>query len=131
MPDHPYTLVLFDGTCGLCNGFVDFLLARDRAKRLRFAPLQGETGLRFAARVPGIDSVIVVENDRLHLRSDGALLALSRLGGPWRAAVLLRAVPRVLRDAVYGVVARHRYRWFGRRAACRMPTRDEQDWFLL
>ncbi len=126
----PPTLVLFDGECGLCNGFVDFLLARDRAHRLQFGALQGDTGIRWAAQVNGGDSVIVVEGDRVYLRSTGALVALAQLGGLWRAAAMLRLVPPPLRDAVYAIVARNRYRWFGKRASCRVPTPAEQARFV-
>lgn len=128
--DRSPILVLFDGHCGLCNGFVDFLLARDHARRLRFAPLQGETGSRYAAEAEGVDSVIVVHDGQRYLHSTGALVALSQLGGLWRAAAWLRAVPRGLRDVVYRFVARHRYAWFGKRAMCRVPSEAERPWFL-
>ena len=126
----PHTLVLFDGECGLCNGFVDFLLSHDRARRLRFGALQGATGSQWAAAVQGVDSVIVVDGGRVYLRSTGALVALTCLGGAWRAAAILRLVPPFLRDAVYTIVARNRYRWFGTRASCRMPTPAERAWFV-
>lgn len=122
--------MLFDGECGLCNGFVDFLLARDRDHRLRFGALQGETGARWAAQVNGGDSVIVVDGDHVYLRSTGALVALARLGGLWRAAAMLRFVPPPLRDLVYAIVARNRYRWFGKRASCRVPTPAERMRFV-
>ncbi len=124
------TLVLFDGECGLCNGFVDFLLAHDRARRLRFGMLQGETGGRWVAQTGGADSVIVIDGGRPQLRSTGAIVALTRLGGVWRLAAGLRLVPPVVRDAVYATIARHRYRWFGRRAQCRVLTDAERAWFV-
>ncbi|HKP95354.1 MAG TPA: thiol-disulfide oxidoreductase DCC family protein [Fibrobacteria bacterium] len=137
-------IVLFDGLCGLCNGFVDFALARDRRGRYRFAALQGETAasLRESGGAPpaspvtyGPDadplrSMLLWENGVLHRKSDAALRVLGGLGGPWALARLLLAVPRFLRDAVYDFVARNRYRWFGKRETCRMPSPAERKRFL-
>jgi predicted DCC family thiol-disulfide oxidoreductase YuxK len=126
----PYTLVFFDGVCGLCNGFVDFLIRRDGARALRFAPLQGSTAARFDQLPRGLDSVVVVDGHRVLVKSDAALCALSRLGGAWRLWTVARIVPRRVRDAVYDVIAQNRYAWFGRREACRIPTPDDSLWLL-
>ncbi|HJR34151.1 MAG TPA: DCC1-like thiol-disulfide oxidoreductase family protein [Gemmatimonadales bacterium] len=126
-------LIYYDGYCGLCDRFVQFVLRRDRAARYRFAPLQGSTAQE---RVPATldprtsQTVILEEGDRFRVRSDAALAILSGLGGPWRLAGLLRVIPRPLRDAIYDLVARNRERWFGRRAECRVPQPDERDRFL-
>ena len=139
-PNPARPVLFFDGHCGLCNTFVDFVLARDRAVRFRFSPLQGETAARLvpddAVRPVSADdpapprSVVLCEEGAVFRRSDAALRALAGLGGAWRAVHLLRAVPRPLRDAAYGFVARHRYRWFGRREVCRMPGPGERERFL-
>lgn len=139
-PDAARSILFFDGHCGLCNTFVDFVIARDRATRFLFSPLQGEAAARLvpddAARAtPGDDgapprSVVLYEGGAVFRRSEAALRVLEGLGGAWRAVRLLRVVPGPLRDAVYDFVARHRYRWFGRRAACRMPGTDERERFL-
>ena len=126
----PPTLVLFDGVCGLCNRFVDTLLTRDRAQRLRFAPLQGTTAAAYTHHAPAADTVIVVEGDVVLMRSDAAITALTRLGGLWSFAALLGVVPGFVRDAVYAFVARHRLAWFGTREACRLPTPAERAVFL-
>lgn len=126
-------IIYFDGFCGLCDRFVQFVLRRDRAARYRFAPLQGSTA---GERVPpSLDprtsqTVILEDAGRFRVRSDAALAILSGLGGPWRLAGLLRVIPRPLRDAIYDLVARNRERWFGRRAECRVPQPDERDRFL-
>ena len=126
-------LIYYDGYCGLCDRFVQFVLRRDRAARYRFAPLQGSTAQE---RVPATldprtsQTVILEEGDRFRVRTDAALAILSGLGGPWRLAGLLRVIPRPLRDAIYDLVARNRERWFGRRAECRVPQPDERDRFL-
>lgn len=126
-------LIYYDGLCGLCDRFVQFVLRRDRAARYRFAPLQGSTARE---RVPVTldprtsQTVILEEGGRFRVRSDAALAILSGLGGAWRLTTLLRVIPRPVRDAVYDLVARNRNRWFGRRAECRVPPPDERDRFL-
>jgi len=136
----PPAWVLYDGTCGLCDRTVRWLLARDRAGALRFATLEGATGGAVRARHPGLppadETIVLVEaperpGERVRLRSDAVLAALARLGGGWRlASSSLRLVPRPLRDAAYRFVARRRTRWFGRLAACRVPTPAERARFL-
>ena len=126
-------IVYYDGLCGLCDRFVQFVLRRDRGARYRFAPLQGNTAQE---RVPATldpqasQTVIFEEEGRFRVRSDAALAVLAGLGGAWRLTALLRVIPRPVRDAVYDAVARHRHRWFGRRAECRVPEPDERDRFL-
>ena len=125
--------VYYDGYCGLCDRFVQFVLRRDRAARYRFAPLQGSTaGERVPASLdPRASQTVILEDaGRFRVRSDAALAILSGLGGAWRLAGLLRVIPRPLRDAIYDLVARNRERWFGRRAECRVPQPDERDRFL-
>lgn len=126
----PHTLVFFDGECGLCNGFVDFLMQHDHAQGLRYAPLQGATAARFTRLPRDLDSVVVVDGDHVLVKSDAALTALARLGGVWRWSAVARVIPRVLRDAIYDVIARHRYAWFGKREACRVPAPREARVFL-
>ena len=124
------TIVFFDGVCGLCNGFVDFLVQHDHDRRLRYAPLQGETAATLTQLPRTLDSVVVVDGQQVLTKSDAALTVLTLLGGPWRLATLARVVPRSIRDAVYDTIARNRYRWFGQQASCRVPTPDEAAWFL-
>jgi len=108
-------ILFYDGHCGMCHGFVRFLLARDRARRFVFAPLQGET---FAAMVPAAeratlpDSMVVRTTDgRLLVRSEASLHVLDTLGGGWRVlAAMLRPVPRQIRDAAYRAIAAIRHR---------------------
>jgi GMP synthase-like glutamine amidotransferase/predicted DCC family thiol-disulfide oxidoreductase YuxK len=136
-PAKPNPVIFFDGYCGLCNGFVDFMMARDPKVVFRFAPLQGETA---NARVPedavpydapgDPRSIVFWESYRIHRRSDAVLRALPLLGGVWKLTVVLRVIPRPLRDLVYDFIARHRYRWFGRRETCRLPGPGERERFL-
>jgi len=132
--------ILFDGTCNLCDGWVRWLLPRDRRSCLRYGALQGASAAAIRRRHPELPSadetIVLVEApgspaERVRVRSGAVLAALARLGGGWRIlAALLRLVPRPLRDAVYGFVARRRQRWFGRRDACRAPAPAERARFL-
>jgi len=126
------TVLYFDGVCGLCNRFVDWLIRHDREGRLRYAPLQGRTAAASlpAEDVDGLPTVLLARNGRVSRRSTAAIGAVAMLGGPWRAVSVLKAVPRPLRDAVYDGIARRRYGWFGRREACRLPTEAERHLFL-
>ena len=138
VPAEP-SIVLFDGVCGLCSRFVQFALRRDRAGGLRFAPLQGDA----AARVLGPagpdtahpDSVAVIvapgtAEQRVLWRSEAVLHVLEQLGGAWRLALILFLVPRPLRDWVYDRVAVVRYRLFGQRDSCMVPTERDRARFL-
>lgn len=128
-------IVLFDGHCNLCSGVVDFLIRRDPRGVLRFASLQSAAGQRLLV-AHGIpvpeepDTMVLIDGDRALVRSSAALATTQYLRFPWPLARVAIVVPRVLRDAVYAVVARNRYRWFGRSAACRLPTPDLRSRFL-
>lgn len=129
--EHP--IVFYDGDCGLCDRFVRWMLRKDRRRHYRFAPLQGETArrmVRVEADHSGLWSVVLVDGRGEHRRSDATLRAVAGLGGGWRAAGWLLLIPAALRDRVYRLVARHRYRWFGRAPACALPGPDERGRFL-
>jgi predicted DCC family thiol-disulfide oxidoreductase YuxK len=125
-------VIYFDGYCGLCNGFVDFVLARDRTRRFRFAPLQGSTARARFGDPGAVDptTILLEEGGTVFERSTAALRIITTLGGVWRGVDLLRLVPRVIRDAVYDWIARNRYGWFGKRDTCRLPTLEERAVFL-
>ena len=126
--------IVFDGVCVLCNGWVDFLLARDRRGRYRFAAMQSPAGRRLLAahRLDPDDPVsfLLVDTAGAHTDSDAIVRVLTGLGGPWRLAGLARLLPRGLRDRLYRWLARHRYRWFGRRPTCRLPDPAHAARFL-
>lgn len=130
----PPPVIVFDGVCMLCSGWVRFLLGRDGGRH-RFAAMQGPTG-RALLDSHGLDpddpvSFLLVEGARAYTDTDAIIRVLARLGGPWRAlAAALRCLPRGLRDASYRLLARHRYRLFGRRQACTVPDPDSHARFL-
>ncbi len=131
-PDHP--VLLFDGVCNLCNGVVQFLIPRDPAGRIKYAPLQSEAGRELVERTElstdGLDSVILVEAGRAYTKSAAVIRVAELLGYPYRFARVGRLVPRAVRDAVYDFVAANRYDWFGKKDRCMVPDEDVSDRFL-
>ena len=129
----PGPVVLYDGECGLCHRSVKFLLARDR-QQLWYAPLQGETAARLRAAHPEIpatlESVVLVDGGRVHLRSKAFLYGARYLTRPWRWAYHVRWLPAFLLDLLYRVIARIRYRVWGRFDACTVPTTDQRAHLL-
>lgn len=126
-------LVLFDGVCNLCNGAVRFILKRDRAGYFSFASLQSAAAGRALAEhglAPALNSIVLIEGGRLYQSSDAVLRIARRLGAPWSWAYAAVVVPRPLRDWLYRIIARNRYRWFGRREACMLPTPELRGRFL-
>ena len=145
---HP--ILLYDGVCGLCNRAVQFILKRDQRGEFRFAPLQGPLANRILRAhgkdLSDLDTIYVVVNcdvmkkegsgegksgETLLARSDAALFVLRELGGVWRiGAWFLRSMPRGIRDWGYGLIARNRYRVFGRYDVCPVPARGVRARFL-
>lgn len=129
---HKAKIVFFDGVCHLCNGFVDSMITLDTNHTFYFAPLQGETAQKLlpAQDRAQLNSVIYYESEKLFYSSTAILKILIGLGGVFRIFKLFWAVPRPLRDFIYGIVARNRYRWFGEREFCRLPKPEERSYLL-
>jgi predicted DCC family thiol-disulfide oxidoreductase YuxK len=129
MVNPPGPVVLYDGECGLCPRSVKFLIARDRGQ-LYYAPLQGETAAALRARHPEIpttlESVVLVDAGRVHLRSKAFLFGARYLTRPWRWAYALRWLPGFVLDLGYRVVARLRYRIWGKLDRCQRPNVEQQ-----
>ena len=132
-------LVLFDGVCGLCDRLVQFLLEHDRRGVFRFAPLQGPTGKSAVERSGGnpedLTTFYVWANfrtphARVLVKSDAALFVARELSWPWKGVAVARVVPRVLRDALYDLIARTRYRLFGRYEVCLAPRPEFRGRFM-
>ncbi|MGZ0171370.1 MAG: thiol-disulfide oxidoreductase DCC family protein [Planctomycetales bacterium] len=127
------SILFFDGVCGLCNRFVDFMLKHDRHGRVFLAPLQGSTAASLLPEdvVRGLDTVVFLDGERCHFRSSAIVRIFWKLSGPWRIlGTLLWLIPKPLRDLAYKIVARSRYRLFGQKETCRLPTPDERARFL-
>lgn len=127
-------VVLFDGLCNFCAGSVRFIIRRDPNKRFAFAALQSATGRKFLEScglpLDSLSTFVLIEGGRTYTRSDAAVRIARHLGGLWTILSLLRFIPRPLRNGVYDWIAHRRYRWFGRRDACLVPTPEEKERFL-
>jgi len=121
-------IIVFDAMCVLCSANAAFVLRHDRAGRFRLASMQGEAGAalyrRFGIDPANPETLIVVEGDNVLRDSDAMLAIWAGLDRPWNALAALRIVPRKLRDPIYRWAARHRYRLFGKRSACWIPTAE-------
>lgn len=133
---HPVarSLILYDGICHLCNGFVRFIIKRDPQQNFQFGYLQSDSVRRIlehhAASPEGPDSVILIEGDKIYTRSTAALRIARRLRGGWPLCYGLIILPAWIRDSVYDLVGRHRYRLFGKSDACILPAPEHQGRFL-
>jgi predicted DCC family thiol-disulfide oxidoreductase YuxK len=132
--ERPQPIVLYDGTCGLCHRSVRFIVRHERDRELQFAPLQGPTAAALRARLPRIpdelSTVVLVDGDRVHLRSKAFLYAARHLRAPWRWAYAFRWFPAIVLDLGYRVIARIRYRVWGRADQCELPAPDQRARFL-
>jgi predicted DCC family thiol-disulfide oxidoreductase YuxK len=127
-------IVLYDGVCGLCDRSVQLILRNDRRGRFRFAALQSDAGKalldRFGLSPEALDSVVLVEGDRAWRKSRAALHIARRMDAPWPALWPLVIVPRPVADFLYGLVAKNRYRIFGKLDACMIPPPEVRARFL-
>lgn len=130
--EHP--IVLFDGECNLCNSSVQFIIKRDQQKQFRFASLQGKKGQQvlrqFHLPADSFNSFLLLDGDTLYTKSTGALRMLRALGGGWQLLYAFIIVPKFIRDGVYNWVSRNRYKWFGKRNECMIPTPELRERFL-
>ena len=129
-----HAIIVFDGVCALCNGWVRFLLRHDREQRYRYAAMQSDSGRQLLA-AHGLDpddpsSFLLIEHGQAWTDTDAIRRVVVGLGGIWRIAHALALLPRALRDRGYRLVARNRYRWFGRHATCFVPTPQQRARFL-
>lgn len=132
MGEETRKIVFFDGVCGFCHKSVDFLLKLDDERRLHFSPIQGETAKRILPpeRRENVDTISFFDGKELHYRTSALLEIGKTLGGIWWVFYPLILVPAEWRDVAYDGFARRRYRFFGKRDACRLPTPEERSRFL-
>jgi predicted DCC family thiol-disulfide oxidoreductase YuxK len=132
--DKSGSIVLFDGYCNLCNRSVSFIIARDPHGRLRFAALSSPLAQQLVQAAGATqslpDSMVLIENGRLYTRSAAALRIAKRLRFPWPLLYAFIVIPAPLRNWLYDFVARNRYRWFGKRESCMVPTPELQQRFI-
>ncbi len=127
-------VILFDGVCNFCNGAVNFILKRNRNKEIDFTPLQTETGRKLLQQygLPENDmqSFIFIENGKAYTRSTAALKVCRHLRRLWPLCYGFIIVPGFIRNAIYDWIARNRYKWFGTRTECMVPTPETRERFL-
>lgn len=129
-------IVLFDGVCNFCNSSVQFILKRDPKALFRFAALQSEQGQAILKQhhlaTSDFDSIVLLReaDGTLYQRSSAALHIAKKLSGAWPLLYGFMIVPPFIRDAVYNFIAKRRYRWFGQREACMLPTPEQRARFL-
>ena len=128
------SVVIFDGTCNLCSGVVNFIIKRDPEARFLFTPSQSEAAGRLASHYNIQESYdetfVLVKQNQCYYRPDAALEIASQLTGGWGFLRVLQLIPSDLRDWLYGLVAGHRYGWFGRRDVCMTPTDEVAQRFV-
>lgn len=126
-------IILFDGECNFCDKSVQFIIKRDPNGYFKFASLQSEIGEELLKKyqVPSsIDSIILIQNDQYYIKSSAALRICKYLKGPWKLFSTLIIVPRPIRNFFYGIIAKNRYKWFGKQESCMLPTPEQRKRFL-
>ena len=128
-------VLLFDGYCNLCNGLVQFVIKADKKKKFKLASLQSENGQtmlkKFGWPIEDFNTLVLIIGDKYYIKSGAALMVFKALGGFWKPFYLFILIPRPLRDFVYSLIARNRYKIFGKRSACMIPKADKAERFLL
>ena len=125
-------IILFDGVCNFCNSSINFIIERDKKGYFKFAPLQSEIGKEFVERfgLNDVDSIILVEDEKAFAHSTAALKIVKHLGGILSWAYIFIIIPRPIRDFFYKLFAKNRYRLFGKKEVCMMPTPEIRSRFL-
>jgi len=129
-----HTVILYDGLCCLCNRTIHFLLKIDHQAFLNFAALQSSTAKSLLEQVdhsrPLPDGVVLIHNGKIYTESDAALKSLQLIGGIWKLVAMLRYIPNFIRNPIYRIVARNRYRWFGKFESCPLPKPEWKNRFI-
>lgn len=126
--------ILFDGVCNFCNASINLIIDRDSKGIFKFAALQSEVGQELlkknGLKTSDFDSIVAIEGDKVYQKSDAALEIARRMDGIWKIFYVFKIIPAFFRNPVYDLVARNRYRFFGRTDACRIPTPELKARFL-
>ncbi|TKC00617.1 thiol-disulfide oxidoreductase DCC family protein [Pedobacter cryophilus] len=127
-------VILFDGVCNLCNGFVQFVIKRDPQAQFKFADLQSDAAKALLSahniQIKDLKTVIFIANNKVYTQSDAALQIAKYLGGAWPLARVLLVVPKFIRNGIYSFIAKNRYRWFGKTEQCMVPNSNLKSRFL-
>jgi predicted DCC family thiol-disulfide oxidoreductase YuxK len=126
-------IILFDGICNLCQASVQFIIKRDPKAHFRFASLQSEAGQKLLTKYSiskDINSFVFIAGEKYYTKSSAALMVCKYLQGFWKLLYVFMFVPRPIRDRIYHFIAENRYKWFGKRESCLIPTSDLRKRFL-
>lgn len=128
-------IILFDGVCNFCNASINFIIDHDPEKRFKFAPLQSEIGQeilrKFNKNTEDFDSVFLLKNNTLYQKSDAALEITKHLSGFWKYLTVFNILPSFFLNFFYDIIAKNRYRIFGKTDSCRIPTPELRERFLI
>lgn len=129
------SIILFDGVCNLCNSAIQFIIKRDKNKQFLFASLQSDAAqdilLHFKQKNYDFDSIIFIENGKMHQKSTASLKISRHLTGFWKYSYVLIIIPKFIRDFCYSLIAQNRYKWFGKKESCMIPTKDLKSRFIV
>ena len=129
-----HSIILFDGVCNLCNGAVNFVIKRDPGNVFKFTPLQEKQGVlllkKHAIDAQKLDSIVLVENKKVYTKSSAALRIARKMSNLWPLFFVLLIIPSFIRDGVYDFIAKNRYKWFGKKEQCMIPTPGLREKFL-
>jgi len=124
-------ILAFDGVCNLCNSFVHWLIKRDKKRVFRYATIQSSVGKEISEiKDTGLDSVVLINNGEVFTHSDVALEATKHIGGLWVVLYVLKIIPKSIRDLIYNWIAKNRYKWFGKKDECMVPSEDVKSLFI-
>lgn len=129
-----YKIILFDGVCNLCNSSVNFIIDHDRKNIFRFASLQSDSGQvllkKFGLNNVSFDSIILIDKEKYFTRSSAVLKIAKDFPGFWKLLYIFNIIPPAIRDLLYDIIAENRYKWFGKKDSCRVPTPELKEKFL-
>ena len=128
-------VIFFDGVCNLCNRLLQFIIKHDRKKYFRFAALQSDSAKKmltgFSISASASETILLLEEGKLYKKSTAVLRIAKKLDGPWKAFDTIVIVPVFIRDFFYGIIAKKRYNWFGKRDYCMAPENPDRERFVL
>jgi predicted DCC family thiol-disulfide oxidoreductase YuxK len=128
-----HQVILFDGVCNVCNGFVQFVIRYDKKQYFKFASQQSEIGSAFLNKIyhnVASDSIVLIDGDKTYSKSMAVLKIIQSFGGIWKTAKIFEIIPRVISDFCYDVFAKYRYKLFGRKDECMIPTPEIRQRFI-
>jgi len=128
-------IIIFDGVCNFCNAAVNFIIKRDCEKKFLFSSMQNEKSKELLAQFSidnsDLDTLIIIKNDTLFIKSDAVLEIVKELSGLWFILSYCKIIPKPIRDFIYSLISRNRYKLFGKKESCIIPTKEQQERFLV